>query len=97
MREERKEEEEEEERARDMHGFLYPRRKLNRRTPILNLLQREKKKKEKKKKGKKHSLHAREFIIDARLFRTAATHGSLVEIRHTRAALLIKNYRPSNS
>lgn len=85
MREERKEEEEEEERARDMHGFLYPRRKLNRRTPILNLLQREKKKKEKKKKGKKHSLHAREFIIDARLFRTAATHGSLVEIRHTRA------------
>lgn len=50
MREERKEEEEEEERARDMHGFLYPRRKLNRRTPILNLLQREKKKKEKKKK-----------------------------------------------
>lgn len=49
MREERKEEEEEE-RARDMHGFLYPRRKLNRRTPILNLLQREKKKKEKKKK-----------------------------------------------
>ena len=54
-------------------------------------------KKERKKKGKKHSLHAREFIIDARLFRTATTHGSLVEIRHTRAALLIKNYRPSNS
>lgn len=53
-----------------------------------------------KKKREKSILCIREFIIDTRLFRNGL-HTSyptrLVEIRRTRAALLIKNYRPSNS